>query len=271
MVAWKSRGWDLGTDLKFTCSVSTTILRRIDVVTKSPCHPYMTIMPCAQIEAKYSVSLASPPSHSKPITRDMRVYITMHSLYPQPSNRLLYKLPSVPLGCRDALESLLLTRTRDRDDGFLQALSSNYRRRIYPRTTKVEGRSCSFVSYVSHLTICNMKSTFIATTALAGLVSASLYGESKLNHTCVLQPPYLSCSAQANPATVDSCCVETFGGLFVQTQFWDTYTGLEAQGQLLPAYSWVRVHHQAIVSSLIWLDDSRPLAGLLQWLIYPVL
>ena len=50
--------------------------------------------------------------------------------------------------------------------------------------------------------------------------------------------PVLSCSADANPTTVDTCCVETFGGLVLSTQFWDTHTGLESQGQVLPKDSW---------------------------------
>ncbi|KAK4897430.1 hypothetical protein LTR27_004950 [Elasticomyces elasticus] len=75
--------------------------------------------------------------------------------------------------------------------------------------------------------------------ALAGSAAASLYSStSDVNHTCILVPDYLSCSSDANPATVDSCCVETYGGLLLQTQYWDTYTGLETEGQLLPAYSW---------------------------------
>jgi hypothetical protein len=74
------------------------------------------------------------------------------------------------------------------------------------------------------------------------VVSASLYGESNLNHSCVLQTPLLSCTpptllANASKA-LDSCCVETFGGLFLATQFWSTYTGLESKGQLLPKDSW---------------------------------
>lgn len=84
-----------------------------------------------------------------------------------------------------------------------------------------------------------MKSSFVSVAALlAASAEASLYGESNLNHTCILTPDYLSCSPQANAATVDSCCVETYGGLLVSTQYWDTYTGLEAQGQFLPAYTW---------------------------------
>jgi len=74
--------------------------------------------------------------------------------------------------------------------------------------------------------------------AFASAAQASLYGESNLNHTCLLDPSVLSCSAQATPNQVDSCCTETFGGLVLSTQFWQTYTGLEAQGQKLPNNTW---------------------------------
>ncbi|RMZ90923.1 hypothetical protein DV736_g1843, partial [Chaetothyriales sp. CBS 134916] len=80
-----------------------------------------------------------------------------------------------------------------------------------------------------------------ATVALSLLITAavaSLYGESDANHTCVLQPPVLSCSTDAVPGKVDSCCTETYGGLVLSTQFWSTYTGLESQGQLLPPEAW---------------------------------
>lgn len=50
--------------------------------------------------------------------------------------------------------------------------------------------------------------------------------------------PYLSCSANAKPNITDSCCVETYGGLVLSTQYWDTYTGLESHGQLLPRNTW---------------------------------
>jgi ribonuclease T2 len=52
------------------------------------------------------------------------------------------------------------------------------------------------------------------------------------------ETPYLSCSAQAYPNVTDSCCTETFGGLVLSTQFWDTYTGLEFAGQVLPLNTW---------------------------------
>ncbi|KAH6659344.1 ribonuclease T2 family protein [Truncatella angustata] len=70
--------------------------------------------------------------------------------------------------------------------------------------------------------------------ALAGLYP----GLSTANHTCGLQTPVLSCSSGADPALVDTCCVETFGGLILSTQFWDTYTGHESSGQLLPRDTW---------------------------------
>ncbi|KAF2874822.1 ribonuclease T2-like protein [Massariosphaeria phaeospora] len=73
---------------------------------------------------------------------------------------------------------------------------------------------------------------------LASAASAQLYpDQSPLNHTCALQEPLLSCPPQ-DPSLVDSCCVETFGGLLLTTQFWDTYTGRESEGQLLPADTW---------------------------------
>ncbi|KAL3423152.1 Ribonuclease Le2 [Phlyctema vagabunda] len=73
---------------------------------------------------------------------------------------------------------------------------------------------------------------------LLDVATASLYGQSNLNHTCPIKQQYLSCSAFAQPNVTDSCCTETFGGLVLATQFWDTYTGLEAQGQVLPKDTW---------------------------------
>lgn len=52
------------------------------------------------------------------------------------------------------------------------------------------------------------------------------------------EPEVLSCSPNAVAGKVDSCCTETFGGLLLSTQFWDTYTGLESKGQKLPANTW---------------------------------
>lgn len=68
-----------------------------------------------------------------------------------------------------------------------------------------------------------MLATYLLLPAFAALAAASLYPISNKNHTCVLQPDYLSCSAKANPADVDTCCVETYGGLLLATQFWNTW------------------------------------------------
>lgn len=78
----------------------------------------------------------------------------------------------------------------------------------------------------------------VAATVLAGVAQASLYNESSVNHTCFLEPLVLSCSAQAQPNLVDTCCTETYGGLLLSTQFWSTWTGLESEGQLLPPDTW---------------------------------
>ncbi|KAF2140954.1 uncharacterized protein K452DRAFT_288348 [Aplosporella prunicola CBS 121167] len=77
-----------------------------------------------------------------------------------------------------------------------------------------------------------------ASVLFVGIASASLYNQSSANHTCLFTPPFTSCSANANPLKVDSCCVETYGGLLLTTQLWNTYTGLEDEGQLLPKDSW---------------------------------
>lgn len=76
--------------------------------------------------------------------------------------------------------------------------------------------------------------TLLSQQALAGLYS----GLTPNNHTCSLQTPLLSCSPGAQAGLADSCCVETYGGLVLSTQYWDTYTGLESQGQILPKDSW---------------------------------
>lgn len=82
------------------------------------------------------------------------------------------------------------------------------------------------------------KSVALTLLSLLTFSSASLYNETNLNHTCVIEPSLLSCSAGAQANLVDSCCTETYGGLLLSTQFWDTYTGLESSGQLIPSKSW---------------------------------
>ncbi|KAG8749186.1 ribonuclease T2-like [Serendipita sp. 396] len=78
---------------------------------------------------------------------------------------------------------------------------------------------------------------FLAT----GLSSASVLYPVKrdVGHSmpdaCTSQPQ-LSC--QNSTASTNTCCTPTPGGLVIQTQFWDTYTGLESEGQLLPKNNW---------------------------------
>ena len=111
---------------------------------------------------------------------------------------------------------------------------------------------------------------------LTGPALASLYNETSLNHSCVLRLPpsqrkleypnlifivlraagavllrsskpvvrspswlLLSFDSPNIPSSsVDSCCTETYGGLLLSTQYWDTYTGLEDKGQLIPPETW---------------------------------
>ena len=47
-------------------------------------------------------------------------------------------------------------------------------------------------------------------------------------------------SCENTTAIKNTCCSPTPGGLVLFTQFWSTWTGREAQGQYLPAASWVR-------------------------------
>ncbi|KAI0308184.1 ribonuclease T2 [Multifurca ochricompacta] len=53
---------------------------------------------------------------------------------------------------------------------------------------------------------------------------------------CVNEPLVFSC--ENTTVIQNTCCSPTPGGLVLQTQFWDTYTGLENHGQLLPRNSW---------------------------------
>jgi len=103
-----------------------------------------------------------------------------------------------------------------------------------------------------------MRSYFLASTVVA-TVSASLYGESNLNHTCQItnDNAVLSCSARANASLIDSCCAETYGGLLLSTQYWDTYTGLESKGQFLPADTWTLHGAWPDFCNGRWVDDTK--------------
>ena len=53
---------------------------------------------------------------------------------------------------------------------------------------------------------------------------------------CASEPITYSC--ENTTAIANTCCSPTPGGLVLQTHFWDTYTGFESKGQLLPKGSW---------------------------------
>jgi len=55
---------------------------------------------------------------------------------------------------------------------------------------------------------------------------------------CVNEPLVFSCENTTAIQNFNTCCSPTPGGLVLQTQFWDTNTGLECDGQLLPKNSW---------------------------------
>lgn len=52
---------------------------------------------------------------------------------------------------------------------------------------------------------------------------------------CPTEPVY---SCENTTAIANTCCSPTPGGLVLVTSFWNTYTGRERQGQLLPARHW---------------------------------
>ncbi|OCH87459.1 ribonuclease T2 [Obba rivulosa] len=87
-----------------------------------------------------------------------------------------------------------------------------------------------------------MATALFVSVAIAVQASASLQGLLSPPTTfpdisaCVNQPLVYSC--ENTTAIADTCCSPTPGGLVLQTQFWDTYTGLEHEGQLLPKGSW---------------------------------
>lgn len=78
-----------------------------------------------------------------------------------------------------------------------------------------------------------MQYSLLMLAAAVVVAKAALYNTSTANHSCVLEPAYRSCSAKANPSSVDTCCVETFGGLLLATQFWNVWAD-----KPLPENSW---------------------------------
>lgn len=88
--------------------------------------------------------------------------------------------------------------------------------------------------------------------AAAVVTKAALYDTSTANHSCVLEPAYRSCSAKANPSSVDTCCVETFGGLLLATQFWNVWAD-----KPLPKNSWTLHGMVDFVFFFLSLTNSR--------------
>jgi len=84
--------------------------------------------------------------------------------------------------------------------------------------------------------------TFVASVLAHRVVEAKFPGSiSTLNtfpdlSACVSEPSFFSC--ENTTAIKNTCCSPTPGGLVLQTQFWDTWTGLEKRGQKLPKGSW---------------------------------
>jgi len=83
--------------------------------------------------------------------------------------------------------------------------------------------------------------SFVSLAVVVSVVQAKSLSPSTLPtypniEACVGLPVQYSCENMT--VLTDSCCNVVQGGLVLQTPYWDTYTGLEPQGQLLPTGSW---------------------------------
>lgn len=93
--------------------------------------------------------------------------------------------------------------------------------------------------------------TFVASVLAHRVVEAKSPQSSFIPNTfpnlsgCVSEPSFFSC--ENTTAIKNTCCSPTPGGLVLQTQFWNTWTGLEKHGQKLPKGSWT-IHG-------LWLDN----------------
>ncbi|KZV74893.1 ribonuclease T2 [Peniophora sp. CONT] len=77
----------------------------------------------------------------------------------------------------------------------------------------------------------------VASTILSARASRRPFYDTRPDlSACSALPIVYSC--ENTTAFTDSCCNIAGGGLVLQTQFWDTYTGYEHKGQLLPKDSW---------------------------------
>ena len=115
-----------------------------------------------------------------------------------------------------------------------------------------------------------MKSSLtIAAAFAAASATASLYNITPNNHSCVVQAEYLSCSSKANPKTAATCCTETYGGLVLATQFWNTWADKE-----LPANTWT-LHGlwpgEETNETHIYARTKTLMVRLLQWQLHSIL
>lgn len=91
-------------------------------------------------------------------------------------------------------------------------------------------------------------SALVAATAALGATAQSGYGTlpydfiTPYNHTCIFDRPELSCvnggNTSLSPKEVDSCCIETFGGLILSTEFWTWYSDVPENEGKFPQDSW---------------------------------
>lgn len=99
-----------------------------------------------------------------------------------------------------------------------------------------------------------MKTSFGLLLLAASVVSASYGPQSSLStipnlSACSGEHSFYSCE---NTTVIgNACCSPTPGGLVLFTQFWNTWTGREKVGQLLPKASWVSPHQHPTSHILI--------------------
>lgn len=105
---------------------------------------------------------------------------------------------------------------------------------------KCSDHACAWCSQSVCLDMLVTFKSFVGILTVAAFAHAALYSNTtKFNHSCAIKPTVQSCSLSAlDLANLDTCCTETYGGQLLSTQFWDTYTGREDEGQLLPKKHW---------------------------------
>jgi hypothetical protein len=107
-----------------------------------------------------------------------------------------------------------------------------------------QGKGINFSSIILQVRLSSIPFEMLSFVSLAVVVSVAQAGFSSpwiLStypnlEACVGLPLQYSC--ENTTVLTNSCCNVVQGGLVLQTQYWDTYTGLENLGQLLPTGSW---------------------------------